>query len=66
MTRNQYRMRLALGWACFHTLMRLPLLPIKYRAVQWLISWAGFYAHDDGYENYCARVQQVADSSHAD
>ncbi len=56
MTRTRYRLRLALGWACYHVFVGLPLLPIKYRAVQWLVSWAGFYAHDDGYENLCARA----------
>lgn len=55
MTKIEWRVRMALGWMAFRIVMALPvrLSPL------WLVAHAGFYAHDNGYENFIDRVRSL-------
>lgn len=55
MSKAEWRVRMAFGWVAFQIVMAIPveLSPL------WLIAHAGFYAHDDGYENFIARVRSL-------
>ena len=55
MTRLSYLTKMLLGWPCFH----LWMVASEYLydngprwLYDWLLSWAGFYAYDMGFDYY--------------
>jgi hypothetical protein len=48
MTRREYARRVWLGWACYHVVMTIPIRMVP----NWVLSGAGFYANDEGYDAY--------------
>lgn len=50
MSKMEWRVRMAAGWAASKIVTALPL-----GLTGWLLSTAGFYAFDTGYEDYCRR-----------
>lgn len=53
MPKWKWRVHMALGWLALKAFARIPIG----WAPSWLISAAGFYGYDDGYENYVERCQ---------
>jgi len=50
-----YLTKMMLGWICYQTFMRLPAKILHKRRLlhDFLLSWAGFYAYDTGFDDYC-------------
>ena len=48
MNKLKWRWQMATGWICWVMIVKLNF-PITWG---WLLSRAGFYAHDEGYENH--------------
>lgn len=53
MPKWKWRVHMVLGWLALKAFVRIPIG----WAPSWLISAAGFYGYDDGYENYVERCQ---------
>ncbi len=53
MTRITYTLKMILGWICWHIWWRCSdWIQDSPRLNNLLLTWAGFYAHDIGYEYY--------------
>jgi hypothetical protein len=54
----KYYAMMVLGALCYPLAIYLPAS--NNRAFMWLLSWAGFYAYSDGYENWIGRLAEEA------
>lgn len=60
MSKASYYARMALGCVCYALIMSVWPWRSNSRLFLWALSWAGFYAHADGYENYCSRAAALS------
>lgn len=60
MTRTGYALRLLFGRVCFLAYM---CLPYSHKFPGWVLAWAGFYAHDEGYEHHMALMELRKDAA---
>lgn len=55
----EWTAKMLLGWVCNRGLL-LTSEPLAFSAMYlWLLSWAGFYAYDTGFNDYIHRNQGI-------
>ncbi|MDX9894323.1 MAG: hypothetical protein RBS34_02690 [Desulfofustis sp.] len=59
MDRVRWLAGMALGLACYRVVLLLPVFDPASRWYGWLLSWAGFYAHDTGFNGWRERQEKT-------
>ncbi len=50
MKRIEWLLKMTLGWMCYWPIISMKRWNSGSRLNMWMLSWAGFYAHDVGFE----------------